>query len=528
MPRLTRSDRVVAFLESHWVECLTALYVLFVLQSTLVPFDFDLSRGPTSLYAITTGLSYWPDTVANIFLYFPFGVLLHWSGARYLRRRVTAIAPAVLLAILLSAATEWLQAYSPSRVSSLVDIGANGLGAALGALTSTLGAWSGKRLRQHLGHELRFAPRETILKGYCLLLVTLALVPFGILLDGPRLRDAFRESTFVPFEQSVDYYRRAEDARQRDNEHMYAVYRYQQMNLWMRWASEFASFVVLVWLLHSVLLGDYQFNRRGGGALTWWIIVGMALGLSLLQLPVRTRGFHVSDILMRLTGAGVGLFLRGWYIDRMSGVRSGRSAAGRLPMWCATAACVAVFLHILVGGLIPFVIDHRENLVSRAVFSENMLPFFSYFRARFDVAMGDLIGKGVSYAMFAALAAFCWRGVQHERAAVRMRAVLGLVMALALCIESAQVALLGRIPSLTDLIIAVVAGACGVMLHDNAVRFFRESTVADPLAQPSDLTQAMPQPSRADELLTGLQDPRDDAPREGTGRRTSTPRRSRK
>ena len=106
--------------------------------------------------------------------------------------------------------------------------------------------------------------------GDGLLWVTLTLIPVGILLDGPRVREAFRTSTFVPFEQSVDYYRRAEDERQRDNEHMYAVYRFQQMNLWMRWVSEFASFVVLVWLLHSVLLGDYQFNRRGGGALTWW------------------------------------------------------------------------------------------------------------------------------------------------------------------------------------------------------------------------------------------------------------------
>jgi len=71
MQRLNRADRLISFLEMRWVECLACLYLLFLLQSTLVPFDFVLNRSDGSAYSlfvITTGWSYWPDTVSNLSL----------------------------------------------------------------------------------------------------------------------------------------------------------------------------------------------------------------------------------------------------------------------------------------------------------------------------------------------------------------------------------------------------------------------------------------------------------------------------
>ncbi len=518
MARLTRSDRFISYVEARWVECLAGLYLLFILQSTVVPFDFDLNRSDlsaSSLYVITTGWSYWPDIVANIFLYLPFGVLLHWSWVRSLRRLLVAVSPAVLIALIVSLGTEWIQAYSPSRVSSLVDVAANAVGATLGVCVSIAGGWSGPRFKQFLRSDFRLHPGECLLKVYCLLLVLFALVPFGILLDGPRLRQAFRESTLIPFEQSIAHQRKAQDARDRDDEHMHAVERFNQMNLWTRWAAEFASFVVLVWLLNPVLFRDYQFSRTTTNALTWWIAGGLALGLSVLQLPVLSRGFHVTDILMRLTGAAVGIFTRWWFIERMEVAAVGApSAQDRLWFRFAKFGCGATFIYIMIGGLIPFIVDTRERLLSRAILTENFLPFFSYFRARFDLAMGDLIGKAASYVVFAALLAHCWGGLHYRPVAIRLRAVTLVVLGMSVVIEIAQVALRPRVPSLTDPIIAVVAGACGVILQDKLARFFREAVGPDAGQVPAVAAERGPTLTITDEIIAGLVEPRDDAPQE--------------
>ena len=67
---------------------------------------------------------------------------------------------------------------------------------------------------------------------------------------------------------------------------------------------------MLAWLLYPALRLDYGFGELTAMGLIAWICLLMAVTLSLLQLPIVLRGFHLTDVLARLAGAGLGLFAR--------------------------------------------------------------------------------------------------------------------------------------------------------------------------------------------------------------------------
>jgi VanZ family protein len=64
------------------------------------------------------------DVVLNFVFYIPLGILLRWFGITPLR--------ALACAALLSAGTETLQLFSPTRVPNLADIVSNTAGVAVG------------------------------------------------------------------------------------------------------------------------------------------------------------------------------------------------------------------------------------------------------------------------------------------------------------------------------------------------------------------------------------------------------------
>ena len=123
------------FLLSHYVELLTAAAILFVLQTGLLPFDFlqHPGKGATGKFFGATTTPYTiPDIVSNLMLYVPVGVFLFWSLIRALGRKGPALLLTIALAAVLSGGIEWMQAYSPTRVSSRIDFVSNVLGACVG------------------------------------------------------------------------------------------------------------------------------------------------------------------------------------------------------------------------------------------------------------------------------------------------------------------------------------------------------------------------------------------------------------
>ncbi|RAA76159.1 teicoplanin resistance protein VanZ, partial [Burkholderia multivorans] len=112
-----------------------AAYAALVVYASLYPFEgwvsfgigpFDYLFAPMQRYVTAF------DVVTNVLGYMPFGALA--VLALHPRHRgIAATLIAGALGVLLSGAMEALQTYLPTRVASNLDLGANALGALLGA-----------------------------------------------------------------------------------------------------------------------------------------------------------------------------------------------------------------------------------------------------------------------------------------------------------------------------------------------------------------------------------------------------------
>jgi VanZ family protein len=136
------------------------------------------------------------DITTNILAYLPFGLLL----ATLLRSRMRpsrALLLATMTGLSLSLVMEVLQLYVPGRVSSNLDIFANGLGTLLGALVAGLlkaDAWPGNRLIAWRRHW--FLPGWIVNAGLALLGLW-ALSQFSLHL--PSLVAGRLHTGFTPF-----------------------------------------------------------------------------------------------------------------------------------------------------------------------------------------------------------------------------------------------------------------------------------------------------------------------------------------
>lgn len=118
---------------------LAAVYALLIVYGSLYPFSGWLPA--EDMLAFLTAP--WPryilrsDTITNILVYLPQGLLVAYA-LRHRLRPAAAVLAATTLCLLLSFAMESLQALLPDRVSSRLDLLLNGLGGLGGALLAGL------------------------------------------------------------------------------------------------------------------------------------------------------------------------------------------------------------------------------------------------------------------------------------------------------------------------------------------------------------------------------------------------------
>ena len=514
---------VVRFLLRNSVELLALLAVLFILQTGLVPFDFIIGPAAPSSdqwFSATTSRLTFPDVVSNIFLYLPIGILLHWVSSRRLANRTLALLVTIALAAALSGAVEWLQAYSPARVSSMIDLVANVVGATLGASVSWLARWIVPAMFEAVLDEFCVRPQAAALKAYCLLLVVFAAIPFSFSFDTIRLKKAVKAANFVPFATHDASLLESDGGRGARGYQAIAYQKWRGMKRWSRWTAECASFAVLAWLLYSVSRTDYGFGRGSATALVWYLGGGLAFGLSALQLLIVSRMCDVTDILFRLIGLAVGLVA--WLVY---GAGSGRSDLAVQALRGRTLAKLCLVLtvgYILYTGLIPMSFNDHSTDVGASIASESFLPFFAYFLTRFDLMMADAMEKFASYVVFAALLATCWSRVRLIEPKSRLLPVIVVGVTLSAAIEAVQVFIPVRVTSLTDPILAAAGCLTGVLAQQHAVRFYWYARSPAP-AIPEDHApqrKAAPRLDPTDALVTLLMDPHPDAPAEPSPSRT--------
>lgn len=289
----------IPFLLRNSVEVLTLGAIAFILQTGFVPFDFAFdgaSPGLRDFLNAATQEGNFPDIVANIFLYVPLGAFLHWTLRRRRHLRRGALPLALVAACLLSGAIEWSQAFSPSRVSSVVDLACNVSGAAIGGILSWVAKLIIPRLVGATLFELRTNPRATTLKIYATTLVIFAAIPFSFSLDTSQLKKSAKSAVLVPFAGPIGNHDKAGNTVDRTNSRDLSMARWEMLKRWSRWAAESASFAVLVWLMLPLLRGDYGFSHRATLGLVWWFATLFAGSLSVLQFPIVSRGLDTTEI----------------------------------------------------------------------------------------------------------------------------------------------------------------------------------------------------------------------------------------
>lgn len=504
------------FLFRHGVDLLAVAAVLFILQTGLIPYDFEWragGRGSDDFFGFATSSFTFPDVISNLFLYLPVGAFLFWSLGRRVGHAAVAALLTLVLSAILSGGIEWLQAYSPSRVSSFIDLTCNLLGTAVGVVIGGAVQWTAPRFMKAALHEFHLRPGNSLCVAYCGALVVIAAMPFSLSLDPGLFKKSLKSADWVPFASVRAANGDEQQAHVATSEPGHTYARWRVMKCWSRWAAEAASFAFLAWLLYPVLRDYYGFGRGGVIGMTLWLCAFFACALSLFQLFSVTRDFDVTDILFRLAGAGLGLITYGTSRRSIEPASSdGVADGGRAP----AIGCALTLAYITYIGVIPMTFSATNGGLSNAVSAEKFWPFRGYFVTRFDLMIDDVMEKFAIYALLAALLVLCRPALQrlslHRRVAVM--ACLG--AAISVPLEIVQAFIPVRVTSLTDPILAACGSAAGVLLLAHATTFYRFARSNDfaALAASEESHRRSRHLSLTDALVAQLMDEKEGAPKE--------------
>jgi len=143
--------------------CVLALVTVFIVYGSLFPFVLQRHAGAGD--PLRTLLGTWRvwdgrgDLLSNILLYMPFGFLVAHTLPGRAPARMRAVL-AILAATALSVCMELAQLYDAGRVTSMGDVYANTIGAAIGAIASAL---LGASMRWPFMRELGGNPQASLL-----------------------------------------------------------------------------------------------------------------------------------------------------------------------------------------------------------------------------------------------------------------------------------------------------------------------------------------------------------------------------
>lgn len=409
---------------------LWALFALFIVYGTTIPFEF--SQDPDFIRQKVADLS-WnpltrpdgrrvsiPDSVQNVMLFVPFGMLGGLACRRSFASRGTMVAAVAGAGVALSLAVETLQLLTTNRVSSLSDVTTNGVG----ALAGVLAAEGARRrfvalLREH-GSSRWVANgwSYTALSALVVLLVA-AWQPFDLTLDvgevGGKLRDLLRDP-------------------------------------WQRGPITDEGNAVVLYALSALAMTKWL-EASGANAARLQaaaIGAGLAVGLELMQALVDSRTPAGSDAAVRLLGVALGTAL----------VPAVRTTRRPLP-WLALlfAACVS---SAAISLLSPFELaDERQPFA--------WFPFLGYYGNNWFPAVSHVIEIALIYLPFG----FALRVARLNQQVVR--AALLLVVVGAAGIEYAQSWFVGRHPDVTDVAFSALGGVLGSWFGGRGAELFEKA-----------------------------------------------------
>lgn len=444
-------------------------YLLVVGWFSLTPFDFGSSPvGQESLTRIGLPLAavHRPDALANVALFVPLGLLLRVM----LLRRGWSEAGSLLAAVGIAGAAaygiEWAQRFSASRVSSVADLTCNVAGALIGAALVSAARASGAALLAVQGRvirdweeDVRKRPSGVAARLMAAGLLLAAMAPFDVTFSINRLVESARSANLTPFGQNArpgeaiapavpDQSSIAVNKQARDR---------VQLALDGVWVV--CGYAVLAVFVRRYLVAHCRMTALA--ALVWTVAacVMLAAACFLAQMLIISRASDVTDVVLAAVGAMIGAavsarLIAAWRDD----ADEFQSVRARIVL----AGLVACGAFVCARQLAPFRPQLSTDSIIQGIASIEWLPMAAYQRARLPVAMDDLLSK---LGMFAAIgAAAAWRRWLMAAAFDRgytVRLALVVVAGMAV-LESVQILLPSRMPSVTDLLIAAAGVPIGV------------------------------------------------------------------
>lgn len=406
---------------------LWALFALFVLYGTTIPFQF--SHDPEFIRQKVAAIS-WnplkrpdesrvsiPDTVQNVMLFMPFGVL----GGLACRRRVTSQPARVALVTVAGASfsilVESLQLFTTDRVTSPSDVATNTIGTLVGVLAADEGRRAALTLLREHATARWLASRWTFpaLIALSVLFVT-AWQPFDLSLDvgavGHKVLALMRD----PWQGGP-------------------------------WTDE--GNAIVLYALTTMALAMWREANGGAWPLGWaaGVVALLVIGLESSQALVGSRTPAGSDAAVRLLGVAIGAML-------LPVVRRGRHGAPWL---------VLLFLACVVGAAIsnlsPFQMSAEPQPFS-------WFPFLGYYGNNWFPAVSHVIELGLTYFPFGFVAGW---GQPRTRTSLL---VVPAVTVASVVIEYAQSWFIGRYADLTDVAFSIVGGMLGVWVARQGAELF--------------------------------------------------------
>jgi glycopeptide antibiotics resistance protein len=409
---------------------LWAIYALFIVYGTTIPFDF--SDDPPAIARKAAALS-WnpltradgrrlsiPDGVQNVMLFVPFGVL----GGLACRRRVSSTARLVAVVtgagVGLSVLVEAAQILTVDRVASTSDVMTNGLGTVAGVLAGESGRRRWLEVLRRYGSSRWMAGAWTwpALVALAVLAVA-AWQPFDFTLDvgevGSKLRALLRDP-------------------------------------WQQGPLTDEGTAVVLYALATVAFDRYL--AAAGTELARVKAVGasaaLVLVLELSQVVVDSRTPAGSDAVVRLAGVAVGAVLLSVHPRHVE-----------LNAWLAVLflACVA---SAAAAAWTPFTATDIPQAVT-------WFPLLGYYGNNWFPAVSHMIELALTYFPFG----FVLGSAALPRTTVK--AVVVFVTAAAAAVEQGQVWFAGRHADVTDVAFSVLGAALGVWFATSGAAHFEKA-----------------------------------------------------
>jgi VanZ family protein len=415
---------------------LLLIYCLFIVYGCFIPFHFNLDpnfvRWRWEVFIIEPIYGRIPraslsDVISNILLFVPFGVLCVWV------RLTTGTTQRALVTTLLvgcyglvfGIGIESGQTFSPWRSPSLLDAVCNGTGAFIGAVSGRVLFCAFERSINTRSLEVLRRQPSLLVLGYLLLGVLMdSFYPFAVTLDISAIWQNLKHSQFIPFHGGLHRY----------------------------WLDLFIEKGVVFGVIGYLVNINIRY-RRGGicAPLTWLLCSAVAFSIETTKLFFGGRVFYSENVIISSAGALAGIVL----YPRFSA-----------PAWLNSRR-QNVYMILIIVFLVYFEISPFEwialNEIPARFYRIEWLPFKAYYSAEPLTALFDLQTK-IYFLMPLGFVVMSLSSIQ--RAALPPRRALLVCIFIAVSLESLQVLVRSRIPSITDIIIFSTSAWLGIKLFE--------------------------------------------------------------